>query len=416
MLSIFIAQAQTFDEMLSSRQLERQAVTDYRAQNWAGFLENIKKASQLRPNHSRLIYNLAVALTLNAKTDEALNSLAQLAKMGLTFQIEKDEDLKSLFEMERFKAIQIQMYQNAHPLNNSQKAFSIPNKDLITEGIAYNPKTKTFYLSSIHLRKIISVNQKGETKDFSRESDGLWSVSGMKVDVRQQILWVCSSVFPQMKGFKKEADGQSGIFKYDLKTGRLLEKYLLSNETEKHVLGDLVLNQKGEVFASDSVSPYIYFIDSTTNKLVVWIKNDSFSSLQGMALTADEKTMWVADYSKGIFKIEMATKRIIQLKPAQNVTLIGIDGLYLFRGKLIGIQNGTNPQRVVSFSINPEATQITGFTTLEANHPDFNEPSLGVIIGTSLFYIANTQWELVNEKAELQTEKLKNPVILKLKL
>ena len=306
MLSIFIAQAQTFDEMLSSRQLERQAVTDYRAQNWAGFLEKIKKASQLRPNHSRLIYNLAVALTLNAKTDEALNSLAQLAKMGLTFQIEKDDDLKSLFEMERFKAIQIQMYQNAHPLNNSQKAFSIPNKDLITEGIAYNPKTKTFYLSSIHLRKIISVNQKGETKDFSRESDGLWSVSGMKVDVRQQILWVCSSVFPQMKGFKKEADGQSGIFKYDLKTGRLLEKYLLSNETEKHVLGDLVLNQKGEVFASDSVSPYIYFIDSTTNKLVVWIKNDLFSSLQGMALTADQKNMLVADYSKGIFKIDLS--------------------------------------------------------------------------------------------------------------
>jgi hypothetical protein len=141
-----------------------------------------------------------------------------------------------------------------------------------------------------------------------------------------------------------------------------------------------------------------------------------FSSLQGAAFTPDEKTMVVADYGKGIFKIEMQTKQITQLKPASNVTILGLDGFYWHRGKLIAIQNGINPQRVVSFTMNPQMTQIIDFETLEANHPNFNEPTLGVIIGNELFYIANSQWELVNEKAELQSEKLKNPVILKLKL
>lgn len=413
---IYIAQAQTFDEMNQSRKFERQAIADYRAKNYPAFLENIKKASNFRPNHLRLIYNLAVAYNVNNQMDEALNALNQLAKMGLSFQIEKDDDFKPLFELEKFKAIQNEMNRNKLPLNKSQKAFSISQKDLITEGITYNPKTKIFYLSSIHQRKIIAVNQKGETKDFSSETDGLWSVLGMKVDVKNQVLWACSAVFPQMRGFKKEDDGKSGIFKYNLKTGRLLEKYLLSNESEKHVLGDLVLNKRGDVFATDSVSPYIYFIDSKTNKLEVFLKNDSFSSLQGMAFTPDEKTMFVADYSKGIFKINVATKEILQLKPAQNVMLVGIDGLYLHQGKLIAIQNGSNPNRVLSLAMNSAATEITGFTTLEANHPDFDEPSMGVFIGKELYFVANTQWSLVNEKAELQIDKLKNPVVLRLKL
>jgi hypothetical protein len=414
-LNYLSAFAQTFAEMNESRLAERKAVADYRAKNFPSFLENMRKANDLRPNHSRLIYNLAIAYALNNQPNESLNRLEQLVKMGLAFQIEKDDDFKSLFENKRFKQIQQQMNRHKLPVNNSKQAFSLKQKDLITEGIAYNPKTKTFYISSIHQRKIIAVKN-SQTQDFSTEADGLWSVSGMRVDAKRQILWVCSSAFPQMKGFKKEDDGKAGIFKYDLKTGKLLKKYLLSNESEKHALGDLVLNKKGDVFATDSISPYIYFIDSKTDKLEIFVKSDLFSSLQGAAFTPDEKTMVVADYGKGIFKIEMQTKQITQLKPASNVTILGLDGFYWHRGKLIAIQNGINPQRVVSFTMNPQMTQIIDFETLEANHPNFNEPTLGVIIGNELFYIANSQWELVNEKAELQSEKLKNPVILKLKL
>lgn len=407
--------AQTADEMNTGRLAERQAVADFRAKNFAGFLENIQKADSMRPNHSRLIYNLSVAYVLNGQHDKALTGLERLAKMGLTFQIEKEDQFKPLFENAKFKDIQQQMNRNKMPLNRSQRAFSLDEKELITEGIAFNPKTETYYLSSIHQRKILEFKN-GKVSDFSENKDGLWSVSGMKVDVKRQLLWVCSSAFPQMKGFRKEDDGKSGVFKYDLKTGKLLKTYLLSIDSEKHALGDLVLNKNGDVFASDSSSPYVYFIDSKTDKLEVLVKSDVFTSLQGLAFSGDEKSLFVADYGKGIFRIDLDSRAVTQLKPAENVTLLGIDGLYFLDGKLIAIQNGINPQRVVRFSLSPGSNEITAFETLEANHPDFNEPTLGVVIGKEFFYIANSQWELVNDKAELQTEKLRNPVILKLKL
>lgn len=406
--------AQTAYEMKQSQQMEREAVAAYRSKDFASFLEKQRKASGLRPNHSRLIYNLAVAYSLNGQTADALKELNRMADMGLYLRIKEDEDFKALYGSKEFEDAARKFESNKNPLNKSIKYFSIGEKDLITESVAYDPVSKSFFISSIYKGKIIVRDRNGLIKDFSSDSDGLWSVSGMKVDAKRRILWVTSSAFPQMRGFKKQDDGKAGIFKYDLRSGRLLNKYILSNEVEKHALGDLTINKAGDVFATDSISPIIYRISAKVDKLEVFIKDSFFSSLQGLAFSRDEKTIYIADYSKGISKIDAATKKITQLKPADNITLIGIDGLYFYGGNLIAIQNGTNPQRVIKLTITNNS--ISRSETLETNHPDFNEPTLGVIVGNDLYYIANSQWRLVNEKAQLDEAKLREPVVLKLKL
>ncbi len=410
----FKSYSQTADEMSRSRQFEKQANAHYKAKNFAGFLSNIKQAADLRPNHSRLLYNSAVGYALNNQPDAALETLERLAVMNLYFDVVADEDFAALKKLKRFKEAQIRFDRNRQPINKSVRAFSLPDKDLITESVAFDPKSNRFFVSSVHQKKIFAVDKNKTVSEFSAESDGLWSVLGMKVDERRQILWVCSAAFPQMRGFKKENDGKSGIFKYDLATGKLLGKYLLGNESEKHALGDLIVNTRGDVFATDSVSAKIYSIDSQTDRLEVFLENDFFESPQGLTFTPDEKFMYVADYSKGIFKIEIKTRKMIQLAPANDVTVLGIDGLYFHRGKLVAIQNGTNPPRVLQLSFNEN--QITKSKTLETNHADFNEPTLGVVVGEDFYFIANSQWNNVNEKGELAVEKLREPLILRLKL
>ena len=264
-ISIFIffafADAQTFEQMEISVKAERQATEDYKAKNYAKFLENIKSASDLRPNHARLLYNLADAYALNNKPDEALAILERLAKMDLFFAIEKDDDFKSLFNTPRFKAVQSEFAFNQKALNKSPRAFTIPQKDLITEGIAYDAAAKRFFVSSAHKRKIVAIDKKGKVSDFSADADGLWSVSGMRVDDARKTLWVTTSAFAQMlPDSQKTDDGKSGVFKYDLRTGKLLKKYLLSNADAKHALGDLIIAKNGDVFASDSRTSNVYRI------------------------------------------------------------------------------------------------------------------------------------------------------------
>lgn len=414
-LTIF-PNAQTSEQLTESVKFERQANADYKAKDYAKFLENMKRASELRPNHARLLYNLADAYALENKADESLKILERLAAMDLFFDVGKDDDFKILFETRRFKQIQNAFAQNRKAINKSAKAFTINEKDLITEGIAFDAAAKRFFVGSIHKRKIISIDKDGKVSDFSLASDGLWSVSGMRVDDKRKILWATTTAFPQMKDFQKADDGKSAVFKYDLKTGKLVKKYLLSNDTEKHALGDLTIAKNGDIYASDSVSPNIYRIDAKTDKLEIFLSSDNFSSLQGLAFTPDEKILFVADYSKGVFRIEMKNKKIVQIAPDANTNPIAIDGLYFDRGNLIAIQNGFNPHRIARLFLNKNFTAITKSETLEANHADFNEPTLGVMVGKDFYYIANSQWALTKEDGTLADDKLKEPVILRLKL
>ncbi|MEQ1644731.1 MAG: hypothetical protein ABL959_14880 [Pyrinomonadaceae bacterium] len=403
------ALAQTPEEMAKARQAEQSAIKAYQAKNYVEFLAQMKLANAARPNHPRLIYNLASAYATAGESEPVYKSLARLANMGLFFDIAKDADFAMFVGSGRFKAIEAKFADNKKAVNNSTRAFSLDDKTLISEGLAYNAKTETFYVGSVHQRKIVAVKN-GVAADFSSPADGLWSGLGMRVDIARGWLWVCTAAFPQMRGFDAKDKGKSGIFKYDLRTGKLAKKYILPDGN--HALGDVLIGREGAIFATDSVSPVIYTIDPKRDQLEEFVRSDNFASLQGLAFSNGDREMFVADYSKGIFRIDMATKQIVQQTAGVNVTLLGIDGLYDYRGKLIAIQNGVTPHRVVSFSISGD--RIDEFKTLEANHADFMEPTLGMLIGDDFYYVANSQWPLVNEKAELTRDKLRQPVVLRL--
>jgi len=411
--STISAAAQTAAQMKAAGDAERAADAAYNAGDMPTFLSQMEAADRNRPNHPRITYNLAVAFAKNSRSSEALAAISRLAKMGLAFAVEKDEDFEVLKGTEAFAALVTEFTRNRTPVINSSRSIGIEDKNLIAESVAFESGSRSFFIGSVHLGKIVRVSNDGTVHEFSSPTDGLWSVLGMKVDEKRGVLWAASSAFPQLKGYKVADKGRSGVFKYDIRSGRLIGKYLLPHG-EDHGLGDVLIGNDGTVFASDSVSPYIYRIAPGSDSIESFIHSDIFASLQGITFGKDQNEMYAADYSKGIFRIKMRSKEIVQLRPARNVTLLGIDGMYYFGGRLIAIQNGVNPNRVISLEVRGDT--IPSFTILESAHPDYMEPTLGVLIGNDLHYIANSQWPMVNEKAELSLDKLRSPVVLKLDL
>ncbi|MEK6333675.1 MAG: hypothetical protein AABM67_01925 [Acidobacteriota bacterium] len=399
------------------RQYVQKARAAYKEKNYSALIENMKRALELRPNHGPYTYNVAVGYALSGNKAEAITWLNRLADMGLVYQVAADEDLASIKETDEFKAIVERFENNAKPVGHSTTAFTIHEKGLVPEGIAYDPWQKTFYLGSVYKRKIVSINGAGDVKDFSSDADGLWSVMGMRVDPVRRVLWVCTASHPQMMNFQEAEKGFSGIFKYDLKTKKLIKKYLLPGKPKPHWLGDLVLNSRGDVFASDSVSPAIYILDHRTDRLELFLESEAFVNPQGLAFDAAERHMFMADYLKGLFVIDMRTKAYSVVSPAPRTTMLGLDGLYSYNGKLIGVQNGVRPNRLVALVLNDRLTEVMKFRVIEANNPAFDEPTLGVLTRDTLYYIANSQWGAIDEKGKLAAdEKLKDPIVLKLKL
>jgi sugar lactone lactonase YvrE len=375
----------------------RQAQNTYQAKDYPAYFENMKEVIKFRPDNPTMKYNLAGAQALVGNKSEALALLNTLAEMGLVYDAAADEDFSSIRDSEEFKSLLKKFAQNKMLIDHSEVAFKLSEKDLITEGVAYDPKTATFYVGSVHKRKIVRIDKKGASKDFATAESGLWSVMGMKVDAPRRTLWVCSAAVPEMQGFQKDDEGRSGVFSFDLKTGRRLQQLILPNQPQPHVLGDLTISSSGEIYLSDSRSPAIYKIAPEKNELELFLASDLLRSPQGLALSADEKTLFVADYSVGIIKVDLAAKHAIKIAAPENVAFTTIDGMYFYKNSLIAIQNGINPHRVMRFFLNQNDDRIERTSVIAANHPLFNEPTLGVLVRDTFYYIANSQWGSFNK-------------------
>ena len=216
------------DPPKTARYYRQQAAAAYKAKDYAAAIENFKKAAEIIPDHPTLLYNLACVYALAGKRSDALASLSKVAEMGLVLAAEKDGDLDSIKDAPEFKLILKRFEASKAPIIKSSTAFTINEKGLITEGLAYDPLEETFFVSSVHKRKILSVSKSGDAKTFASEQDGLFSALGMAVDAKRRHLWVTTTAFPQMVNFKKEEDGTSAVFKFDLRTKKIVKKYVLS--------------------------------------------------------------------------------------------------------------------------------------------------------------------------------------------
>jgi hypothetical protein len=394
-----------------------QAIKAYEEKNYPLYLDHIGESLQNFPNHPLLLYRLAAAYALNGMPLKAMPPLRQTAAMGLVFDIWKNSDFRSLQRRPEFKKIMDLYAKNASPLKGSRRAWAIPGKGLLVEGLAYDPQEKKFLAGSVRRRTILSLDRAGRSEVLSKPEDGLWAVMGLRVDPPRRKLWASLSALPQMEGFKPEDEGRAGLACYDLKTGRLQKKYLLPGKPERHLLGDLAVDAKGTVVATDSQSPVLYTPSPSGDGLEIFLKFDSFQSLQGIDFSPDGRVLFVADYSVGVYVIDRQTKNVRLLEPPRNAALIGIDGLYYYRGSLLAVQNGLRPNRILRIFLNKNFDRIERLTVLEANEPSMSEPTLGVVVDDVFYFNANSQWGLVDDKGQAAPDnKWADPVVLQINL
>src|SRR6185295_9171661 len=134
----------------------------------------------------------------------------------------------------------------------------------------------------------------------------------------------------------------------------------------------------------------------------------------GLAFDADERTMYVADYSRGILRVNLATREVVPVPTADEVLALGIDGLYRVGSTLVGIQNGITPHRVARFALAPDGGRIDSVSVLERARPDYAEPTLGVVVNGDLYYVANSQWEHFRDDGGIEAPtELRRPLVLR---
>jgi sugar lactone lactonase YvrE len=360
------------------------------------------------------LYNLACAQALNKAGADAIATLDRLAARGVSFDLGDDPDLESLRDSPEFQAVVRKMAALEEPLGSSTVALTLPDKTLITEGVAHDPKSGDFFVSSIRHRKIVRVSKDGVVSDFLEPGrHGFYSVVALDVDPAKNALWASSDASPRMEGFHEADEGRSFVAELDLATSKLRRRIDPPELSPAAHLSDLAVGPKGELAVADPYTGRLYLLPPGAAKLRILVDVGPLASPQGIAWAPDGQSLFVADYTQGIAKVDVRDGAVRLLDAPQDAVVTGIDGLVWADGSLVAIQNGVRPHRVARHRLDSSLERIEDVTVLERAHPSFDEPTLGVRVGADLYFVANSQYRFVGDDGTLDLDRLQLPVILR---
>lgn len=401
------------------------------ASDWQGARDVLTEVGRElpAPTPRYLLLMASVEARLGHKA-ESIQWLQKYAATGLTVDISQSAVMKSLLDEEAGQKVATQMKENSKPVEKAELVCSLPQADTMPEDIAYvkplNAKSApSFIVSSIQRHTLYRVAlPSGGGKECSMQELPLpaeakrWPTMAVSFDPKRKALWVTASAMQGFSGFPKEDSGKAQLLEVDPASGKVLRRFdpPTSGPT---VLGDMSVTADGTVYVTDSVGGGVYRLRGDLQTAKLEKIADGLFSPQTPVLANDGKRLFIADYSMGIAVIDLpasgATAKVSYLPYPENVAAVALDGLYLDGDSLIGIQNGTDPERIIRFKLNHAQTEITGAEVIEQASDRMGDPTHAVLADGWFYVSANVGWNKVDDN----TGKLKNgaaftpPVLLR---
>jgi hypothetical protein len=129
-------------------------------------------------------------------------------------------------------------------------------------------------------------------------------------------------------------------------------------------------------------------------------------------MAPEETQLIVPDYVRGIGVLNLKSKHVSWISMQGAHALNGIDGLYLSGSTLFAIQNGTSPERVIAFKIDALFSQVQSETLIERSSSTLGDPTHGVIVDGSFYYIANSGWDTLDEHGNRKAGTKPTPALI----
>lgn len=437
LLSVLILAGSTYSYAIDKtryRELSEKLSEAAKQKNWQAARDVLTEIGRELPAPTPH-YLLSVA-TIEARLghkDEALNWIEKYVATGLSFDPSRDADLKTLMTAGTGERVAALMNEHTLPVTNAEFVCELPQADTMPEDIAYlkaaNAKSAgTFYVSSIQHHTIYRVSlPKSGGRECTMEELPLppeakrWPTLAISADPKRKVLWITASAMPGFSGFSKEDEGKAALMAIDPKSGKVLHRFDLEIAGPA-VLGDMCVTDQGTVYVTDSIGGGVYRVQGNLQTAKLEKIAAGLFSPQTPALARDGKRLFVADYTMGIAVIDLPAAgampnpaaKLNYLPHPENVAAVGLDGMYRNGDSLIGIQNGTEPERIVRFLMNPAETEITRDEVIhQIGHLD---PTHAVEADGWFYATANVGWSKVDDSGQLKPgEKFTPPVLLRFK-
>ena len=256
-------------------------------------------------------------------------------------------------------------------------AFTLKEASVV-EGMTFDPVQRHFYFGEDSGFRLLRYDLSGNPAGYiDAAKDGMTSVLGMTVTKSPYALWACGAI--TVDSIKVRC-----LFQYDLTNGKLINRYPDTSRQAK-LFNDVAITSDGAVYTTDSYTKSLYKADLSNKVMVKYMEHELLAD--GNGITAVGMALYISS-SKGLTRVNTNDKSI-SLAQLKNWSIIGSDGLYHYKGSLIGIQNVYFPPVVARYYLDSSGTRVTRGETIAAGHPQFAIPTTGAIDGDTLYLMGN---------------------------
>ena len=376
--------------------------------DWQGAREVLEKIGHELPMATPryMLISASIEMHLGHKA-QALEWLQKFAATGLSYDVEKDPVLKVLLDETAGQKLAAGIKKSSKPVMNTELACSLPQADTMPEDITYLNSSSAFIVSSIRhhtlyrvtLPKTGAANCSMEELPLSPESKR-WPVLAVSFDPIRKVIWATASAMPGFSGFAKEDEGKAMLMEIDPKSGKLLRSFSPATQGPA-VLGDMCVTADGTVYVTDSIGGGVYRLRGALQHATLEKIADGLFSPQTPVLARDGRRLFVADYSMGIAVIDLPSSgqmaKVNYLPHPYNIADVALDGLYLDGDSFIGIQNGTEPIRILRLKMDNAQTKIISSSIIEQSSERMGDPTHAVLVNGWFYVSANVGWSNVDD-------------------
>jgi hypothetical protein len=360
--------------LLSSFVLRAQAVDQARTE-----IATLESLLPRVPDRAIVLYFLAQDYAQIGDQQKAIALLKESITAREGVNPAQDATLRSLHENPDFRPLVAEAERQYPPVQKARTVITLPEKDLIPEGLAFDGGKNVFYLSSLFQRKVVNIDASAHSADFAPTSEkGLLPLCGLRVNVEDHSLWAAGC----------QDSGHGELYHFS-ENGRLLERFPPATPV-KHLFNDLVLRGNSGIYLTDSLANQVYRFDCRTHAFTALSFPRPLYYPNGITQSDDHNTLYVAD-AFGVLRYNLKTRTAQEIDAGPTNTLAGFDGLYWYRGALVGVQNGIGLPRIVEVTLARDGLHVQALKVLEYRSSHLMLPTTGAIKGSEFYFIENAQ-------------------------
>jgi len=315
--------------------------------------------------------------------DAALLEIEFLAERGYRFSEAGRAALLAAFDDGTRERLEALFAAGSGPIEASVGLATVPVEAELVEALAWRGDGEALFASTIVSRALYRRAGQGPWQRVELPVAG--SLGGLVYDDAEGTLWISSGVYEQTPDPESAFRGLIGYSPDDGTT-------ITIAGPEDSTPGDIALADDGTIYASDPLGGAIYAAHE--GNLTVWVGPGTFRSPQG--LVPWNGGLIVSDYGYGLAFVA-PDRRVWRIDTEVPALLDGIDGMWRHGDRIVAIQNGARPPRIVELKLSADGLRVAAVRELERAHPAWTEPLGGTIVGDSFVYVATGQWDRFGE-------------------